>query len=433
MIQARKAKGPEGILRILLSSVIAVLLAGASTGWAQEPDTTAVPEKTVAPAEQDIAEKELLERKARKSEALEKRARAEGDRAIELKITAEEHAKDITKNIIIDEEGIIVNGKKYHYEQLEDSLVSSLAVESGSIIRFGEPVEVKEGEVVDGDLLSFGGDVTVIGTVSGDVAIIGADLHLRPSGVIKGDIFTFGGSIHQQPGGEIRGQRVGVLPKNFRIYGPFPLLFNQLENLVAFGIPLLFFIIISFLFMTLAGFFVPRHIERIGETIETAPLRSLLLGFAALVAALPLFILLCITIIGIPVALIAQPIIYFAAGIMGFAGVSLFVGKKIRRGPGPDSESPLSKIFIGALILEGILILAWFLTLGGKAFAPLFWLFYLIGWIVFLAALMAGLGAVIWTRFGMRPVAPPSAPAPPVPPPSDAGHPPTDPGGPVPA
>jgi hypothetical protein len=432
MIQARETTGPAGALRILLASVITVLLAGTSIVSAQEPDTTVVPERTAAPAEGDIPEKELLESDARKSEALEKKARAEVDRAIELKIRAEEHTKDITKNIIIDEEGIIVNGKKYHYEQLEDS-ITSLAIESGTIIRFGEPVVVKEDEVVDGDLLSFGGEVTVIGTVSGDVAIIGADLHLLPSGVIKGDIFTFGGAIHQQPGGQIRGQRVGVLPKNFRIYGPFPMVFNQLDNLIAFGIPLLFFLIISFLFMTLAGFFVPRHVERIGEAIETAPLRSLLLGFAALVAALPLFILLCITIIGIPVALIAQPIAYFAAGIMGFAGISFLVGKKIRRGSGPGSPSPLSKIFIGALIIEGALILAWFLTLGGRAFAPLFWLFYLIGWIVFLTALMAGLGAVIWTRFGIRSVTVPDTPAPPVPPPPDADHPPANPGGPVPA
>jgi hypothetical protein len=310
---------------------------------------------------------------------------------------------------------------------MEDSIISSLAVESGSIIRFGEPVVVKADEVVDGDLLSIGGDVTVAGTVSGDVAIVGADLHLLPTGVIKGDILTFGGTIHQQPGGEIRGQRVGVLPKNFHVYGPFPIFYSQLNNLITFGLPLLFFVIISFLFLTLAGFFVPHHVERIGEAIEAAPLKSILLGFAALVLALPLFILLCVTIIGIPVALIAQPIAYFVAGIMGFAGVSRFVGIKLRHGA--VSGSPLSTIFIGALIIEGALILAWFFTLGGRPFAPLFWLFYLIGWIVYLVALMAGLGAVIWTRFGIRAVAEGEAQVPPVPPSSDMDRTPDEPGG----
>ena len=88
----------------------------------------------------------------------------------------------------------------------------------------------------------------------------------------------------------------------------------------------------------------------------------------------------------------------------------------------------LSRILLGALIVFGALILAWFFSLGGRAFMPLFWLFYLIGWIVYLAALMAGLGAVIWTRFGLRPIAVSDAQPPPVPPPADADQSADDPG-----
>jgi len=432
MNQAASSKRPARVSRILLVTAGLALLMGISFAAAQETDTLAVPEKT-ASQKKETPEEKAVEQKARELETLEKKARAEKDRLFQLRITAEKQAKEISRDIVIDEEGIILNGKKYHYDQLEDSIVSSLTIEGGSIIKLGERVVIKEDEIVDGDLLSFGGDVTVVGTVSGDVAIVGADLYLKPTGIIKGDIFTLGGSVHQEPGGEIRGQRINVLHKNLRVYGPFPMFFNQFENLVTFGIPLLFFVIISFLFLALAGFFVPRHIERIGEAIQVAPLRSILLGFAALVAALPLFVLLCVTIIGIPVALIAQPIAYFAAGIMGFAGVSLFVGIKLRQGAGSRSESPLSRIFLGALIIEGALILAWFFTLGGRAFAPLFWLFYLIGWIVYLVALMAGLGAVIGTRFGIRPIAVPDVPAPPVPPPADADRIPAESGGPEPA
>lgn len=432
MYQATGSKHSARVSKILLATVTAVLLAGISIAAAQATDTLAAPEKTVAP-EKETSEQKAPEHEARETEALEKKARVEKEHQIELKIKTKDKAAEISSNIVIDEEGIFLNGKKYKYKELEDSIAASLAVESGSIIKFGEPVTVKKDDLVDGDLISFGGEVTVIGTVSGDVAIIGADLHLEPSGVIKGDIITIGGSIHQQPGSEIRGQRVGVLPKDFRVYGPFPMLFSQFENLIAFGIPLLFFVIISFLFLALAGFFVPRHVERIGEAIETAPLRSILLGFAALVLALPLFILLFVTIIGIPVALIAQPIAYFVAGIMGFAGVSLFVGIKIRQGAGPDSGSPISRILLGAVVIEGALILAWLFTLGGRAFAPLFWLFYLIGWIIYTVALMAGLGAVIQTRFGMRPVTVTGAPAPPVPPSTSSNRSPNESGRPAPA
>ncbi len=390
----------------LLVIITLTLLFHAAACMAEEPDTAAAREKTVPPVKVDVkAQTDLAE-----ADTAGKASR------VRLKIETKEKDQATTRNIVIDEEGIILNGKKYHYEDLEDSIVSSLTIEGGSIIKFGEPLVVKKDEIVDGDVLSLGGDVTVAGTVTGDVAIVGANLHLLSTGVIKGDMLTFGGSIHQEPGGEIRGQRVGMLPKDFRGYGPFPMIFNPLEDLITFGIPLLFFVIMSFLFLALAGFFAPRHIERIAETIEIAPLKSILLGFAAIVLALPLFLLLCVTIIGIPVALIAQPIAYFVAGIMGFAGVSLFVGTKLQHGTSLSSKSPLSRIFLGALIIEAALILAWFFTLGGKPFAPLFWLFYLIGWIVYLVAIMAGLGAVIWTRFGIRPIAIAGAETPPVPP-----------------
>jgi hypothetical protein len=431
MNQAAGSKQSARFSRMFLVTIGTALLIGIPFATAQETDTLAAPKKTT-PQEKETPEEKAVGQKARELEALEMKARAEKNRLYQLRITAEEQAKEISRDIVIDEEGIVLNGKKYHYEQLEDSIISSLTIEGGSIIKLGEPVLIKEDEIVDGDLLSFGGEVTVFGTVSGDVAIVGADLYLKPTGIIKGDIFTLGGSVHQEPGGEIRGQRINVLRENLRVYGPFPMFFSHFENLVTFGIPLLFFVIISFLFLALAGFFVPRHVERIGEAIQVAPLRSILLGFAALVLALPLFILLCVTIIGIPVALIAQPIAYFVAGIMGFAGVSLFVGIKLRQGAGALSESPLSRIFLGALIIEGALILAWFFTLGGKAFAPLFWLFYLIGWIVYLVALMAGLGAVIGTRFGIRPITAPATPTPPVPPPAGPEQLPADPESPAP-
>ena len=407
-------------LRGLLVVIMAAFLLHPAVCRAEEPDTAAAREKTAPPVKVDVKVRTDLARTDLARTDLVKTDTAGIDSLVRLKIETKAKDQAITRNIVIDEEGIILNGKKIRYGEIEDSIVASLTIEGGSIIKFGEPLVVKKDEIVDGDVLSLGGDVTVAGTVTGDVAIVGANLHLLSSGVIKGDMLTFGGSIHQEPGGEIRGQRVGMLPKDFRGYGPFPIIFSPLENLITFGIPLLLFVIVSFLFLALAGFFAPRHIERIAETIEVAPLKSILLGFAALVLALPLFLLLCVTIIGIPVALIAQPIAYFVAGIMGFAGVSLFVGTKLQRGTSLSSKSPLSRIFLGALIIEAALILAWFFTLGGKAFAPLFWLFYLIGWIVYLVAIMAGLGAVIWTRFGIRPIAITGVEIPPVPPLTDA-------------
>ena len=151
-------------------------------------------------------------------------------------------------------------------------------------------------------------------------------------------------------------------------------------------------------------------------------MKSILLGFAAHIVFLPLFVLLCVTIIGIPIAFIVQPIAYFVASIMGFAGVSLFVGTKIHRGSSLTLATPMAKIIVGALAIELALILAWFLTLGGSVLLPLFWLFQLIGWIIISVAGMAGLGAAAWTRFGLRSVIPAQAPVAQPPTPSSQEH-----------
>jgi hypothetical protein len=379
---------------MLLFCLGAIMIADAGGISAQEQDSTAVKKRLVA----------------------QKKIKAPKDRVtLSIAKAKTDAEKEVSTNIVIDEDGITLDGKTFNYKDLQDSFMTSLVIEGGSIIKFGEPVVIKEDEIVDGDLLSFGGQVTVAGTVTGDVAIIGANLTLRPTGIIKGDVHTFGGSIHQEPGGQIRGQRVGVLPKDFRVIGPFPTLFRPFGDLRALGLPLFFFVIISLLFIALAGFFVPNHVERIGQAIAVTPMKSILLGFLAILLALPLFILLCVTIIGIPVALIAQPIAYFAAGVAGFAGVSFFVGTKLQRGNSMRLSSSLAKILIGALIIMAFLILAWFFSLAGRHFSPLFWLFYLIGWIIYLVASMAGVGAVILTRFGFRPALAPNSP-PPVPP-----------------
>ena len=404
MIETRYRPSARVLTCLIIAPLAALLIAGGfSPVAAEDADTTGHPDQRRLAVEIEI-----------------------GNEGVTVRTSAEEKKKraEISAGITIDDEGITVNGVCVEALDLADSVLKCITVEGGSIVKFGEDTIIEEDEIVDGDLVSFGGNVTVRGTVTGDVAVIGGDLYLKSTGTIKGDVTTLGGKLHQEPGAEIRGQRVGVLPLHFRTKLPL-LITHPFRSFVSFGIPLVLFIILSLSLAFLVVFFAPRNVERVRETIESAPLKSVLLGFGAAILFMPLFVLLCITIIGIPVALIIQPIAYSVASIMGFAGVSLFVGAKLDQRTGLTLPSPLAKILVGALAIELAFILAWIFTLGGGILAPLFWLFQTIGWIIISLAGLAGLGAVVWTRFGKRSVVTAAVvahQAPPPSPPENAGE-----------
>ena len=324
-----------------------------------------------------------------------------GDEGVILRAPGEKQARFISKNVIIA-------GDSIDLSELDSALIN---IESGSIIKFGEPIYIAVGELVDGDLVAFGAPITVAGLVHGDVIVIGSKVHVKSSGIIRGDVHTYGGSIEQDPGGQIRGQRVGVKPFYFRTRLPGTILAHPVRSFVSSGVPLLISIIFTLILAILATMIVPRNVERVRETIEKGPGKSFLIGFIACILFLPLFLLLCITLIGLPVALIILPIIYFVIEVMGFAGISLWVGRKLQRGSGSILPSPAAKVAVGALILELPLIAAWVFTFIGNIVTPLQWPFQIIGLIIVVLgaiilsmATVFGMGAAIWTRLGRHPV-----------------------------
>ena len=361
---------------IILSFVGLLTACGFSPTVAQEVDTTS-PE----PKKQITVEIEI------------------GDEGVIVRGSENKKSKKAKIGIIIDDDKIMVDGSSIGILDL-DSALKCITIDGGGIVKFGEDLTIEEdktlqGDVValggditvlgtvTGDVVALGGDITVLGTVAGDVVILGGDLYIKSTGTIKGDAVTVMGKVHQERGAEIRGQRVGVLPISLKIL---------------FSMFLAFSIIISLLLVILAVLLAPKNVDRICEAIELDSLKSALIGIVAAIV----FVLLIITVIGIPVAFIA----YFVAGFMGFAGISLFMGTKLHKGSGLSLSSPLAKSFAGAVLLELVFVLAWLFNLGGDALSPLFWLFLLIGCIIISVANLVGLGAAFWTRFGKRSVAP---------------------------
>jgi len=185
---------------------------------------------------------------------------------------------------------------------------------SGDIMRIGSDVRVELDQVVSGDLLVLGGDITVDGHVTGDVVAMGGDVHLGSSGRVDGDVACIGGELTEEPGAAVGGQRVtaggmrarGHLRPSHRPE-PFPRL-SFAGHIVSSMIWLLIMLGVAWGFTQIA----PGRTGAALATLRREPAMSI--GTGALVwaliipsmVALALVVaILCITIIGIPIALAA--------------------------------------------------------------------------------------------------------------------------------
>ncbi|MBE0447239.1 MAG: hypothetical protein IBX64_03915 [Actinobacteria bacterium] len=251
------------------------------------------------------------------------------------------------------------------------------------ITRFGSNVVVREDEAV-GNVTVFGGNVTIDGTVEENITVFGGNLRLNgrvgenvthfggntilgENAVIEGDFTHFGGTVTRAPGAEIRGTET----TGPRIFRPFVSFVSGLLSLIA-----------TLVLAAVVVALLPRQTAVLADTVEKQPLPSLGYGFLATILIPVVFILLfLLIIIGwilIPFVAIAIPIIY----LYGYIGVSRWLGGRIIEATHIVQESPIAQVLIGALVL------------GIVGFIPI------LGWLVVLLAAIAGLGAVLISKFG---------------------------------
>jgi len=314
---------------------------------------------------------------------------------------------------IVKEKGGKASTRVY-IDQKKLSKLSSIHLsesESGDIVRFGEDIIIEESEVVNGDVVSIGGNIRIAGTVVGDVTAVGGDVIAESTGVIRGDAVSVGGKVVKEPGAQIRGSRIGThFPPKFifrwgtKGWSPSYHYHPHLSPGIGFTFVLFFVFLFLSLLITL---FLPNHIQRVNTSIEKGFLKAGLVGFLVDILILPIFIMLCVTIIGIPVAFLIEPIVLFVAMLMGFAGISLFLGEKINQTTSLTLSSPLTKVLIGGVIIEFLPFLAILLGGGGVFFAPLSLVLNIVGWLTLYIGWTVGFGAVFITRFGTRESPPP--------------------------
>jgi uncharacterized RDD family membrane protein YckC len=167
------------------------------------------------------------------------------------------------------------------------------------------------------------------------VCVLG-DLTLGPNAHVAQDVVCVMGHLKRDPGAYVGGKVVNEMS-----FGPH-LHFVGLHNwwlaglshgqLLPFG-PHVFWLwglnlMVIFVYVVLALLF-PDAMRRTGDMLVLHPAYVLLSGFLALLALPILFVLLLVTVIGIPVAIVLLPVMFFLLVYFGKASLYCLLGRRL--------------------------------------------------------------------------------------------------------
>lgn len=332
---------------------------------------------------------------------------------------------------------------------------------SGEMMRIGSDIHIEKDQTVVGDVVAISGDVKVDGHVKGDVTALRGDVYLGPTARVDGDVACIGGELHEESGAFVGGQRVTALggreSRKVRIRhgvqdGVDDAVERAVRNFTRFGATLAWLLVMLgmiWLTMRIAGGRTAIAVDVLRR--ETAA--SLGVGLLAWVLIVPSLIalclvvaILCITIIGIPVAIAAL----FAYGVLlavlilwGFIVGLTWFGEQLGRRFAPAGGVSLARAaMFGALVIIGGRAIGYLLhAIPGLNFFGGFLI--VISWIVSSLVTTLGAGSLLRSEFATGLVGrwwrgtrtprgtnvPPAAPGPPVAPaPPPPYVPPADPG-----
>ncbi|MGD8815257.1 MAG: polymer-forming cytoskeletal protein [Anaerolineales bacterium] len=295
------------------------------------------------------------------------------------------------------------------------TLESGETLESDLLI-LGGNAELETGSVVEGSVFVMGGNIEIAGMVEGDLGVLGGNVSLLSTAVVEGDVAGLGGNISRSPGAVIEGDfnpNFG-LDIDAPVWG-FPRGID-LPNFTRIVTVSPWISIFWFLFrvLVMAGLaalvvmFWPAATSRTGEAAIGYPLPAGGLGLLTIIAGPIMLVILLITILLSPVALVGF-VILVAAAVFGWIAIGFETGKRLCASMKSELPDP-------AMAALGTLLIS--LVAGGIDFIPC------VGWLAPFLIISLGLGAVILTRFGTQQyfgtattasLASPEPPAPPAP------------------
>jgi hypothetical protein len=287
-----------------------------------------------------------------------------------------------------------------------DAIVSGNARVAGGDVTVGPATVVAGALSLTGGRVQFdgnthkylqasGGSVRLNGEVHGDVEVRSEELIIGPTTRIGGKL-TYRGPVEPKvpEGAVITG---GIDFKETRARHYFDDHASHPVHEVAHKVGSFLWFLGVFVAAALFLLVFPRFSRDAASAVGRKPLQSLGLGLAVAACVPFVAVVLLITVIGIPLALLLAPI-YLLVLFLGWATTALFLAQRgfeaLRPGRVPSTAVQLGTLFLALVAL-------W---LVGKI--PL------VGGLITLLALLAGIGALVWQAWQGRADATPPAAAP---------------------
>jgi cytoskeletal protein CcmA (bactofilin family) len=274
---------------------------------------------------------------------------------------------------------------------------------SGDLLVFGGSVTVEAEARVTGNIFLFGGSLTIAGKVNGDVVLIGGSGSLESTAVIEGNLETVGGGVESKSGAQVLGEtnnftsppsisydiptqitppEIPQVPGNVSQYINSAINFDPFTNAAW-----LFFQSLGWAALAaLVTLFFDNQTRRVSRAVLHQPVVGGSIGLLTLLVAAVLAVILSITLILIPVALIGLLALAIAF-VLGWVAIGLEVGQRMSRVFHQEWALPLSAA-LGTFLLN--------IVVNGVGFIPC------IGWLAPALVGLLGLGAVVLSRFGMQ-------------------------------
>ena len=219
---------------------------------------------------------------------------------------------------------------------------------------------------VGGDVEAGFGDVYIDSRVGGNVDVGHGEVGWGPRALVGGNFYCPSCEMARLPDNRIAGEaKFGMDPSFDRPAGG-----SRVLGLVGWFFGTLAFVAVA----VLAAVFAPRQLSSSARKIEESFGRSLLVGLVSVPAAVVLSVVLAVSLVGIPLLLLAAPV-YLAFVFFGALVAAYFLGRRILLATGRYHAGNALAAAIGALILSaaylipfiGSLFLYGFALLGAGA------------------------------------------------------------------
>jgi hypothetical protein len=282
----------------------------------------------------------------------------------------------------------------------ESIILAAGEASKGDLVAVDCSVNLAEGSVLHGNVILLGGSLESHGSLDGDIASIGASIHIAATADIDGSIASIGPEPNVEEGARISGSIksiggisqtgslwTGIGQNGFGLYrfslGGWPSgHFNLWYEITS----LLFRILLLSAVAVLVVLFLPSPTGRISRTVIEQPAIAFLAGILSLAAAAALLLFLFITICLSPLSLLGS-VVLVASLLLGWVSIGWEIGKRTAA-VFHLTLHPATMAGLGTMILT--------LAAGGIGYIPC------VGPILVALTLALGLGAVVLTRFGGR-------------------------------